>query len=401
MGQLPVKLQGNAKGIKFDKDAINAIGEGINFKNLLQLASNVTTDEISNILKEQEISITNGVFESLMKQVSEGQKSKLDLVSDVETEEVIQIDTDEIKEELVNLDGLIDSRVFTDIKIKNTEANKITSEEDVLKIVNEKPGELVRIAEETLKEIERKQQGNKEVKTEIDKIIKEKIEVIQNDTKLKVDTKENVVIENNTINKNNKTEIEVKPIELKSEEFKSEEVKVETEDAEIELKDLVTSENKIIKISDESSEIKSSVVNQVKEKIEFTVKGTDKGFEGVKEVKMKLNPESLGEVDIKIEFEEGKIKVEIITQNDETKKLVESSSSELTKILGKLDEKNVTVTVNSYNKTAESNNSGEGHQGKGHQNQQQQNNEQNREENIDDEIFFQMLRLKNKTLFNI
>jgi len=398
MNQLPVKLRGDIKGKKqFNKEDIGKVGEGIKFSDLMKMITGQTKGQITEQLNSQDKVMTKEITDEI-----------LNVLSSSEKKEVIQIDTDEIKEELVNLDGLINNRVFMDIKVKDVETNKTTSEEDVLK-TNKKSSEIVRIAKETLKEIENKQQVNKEVKPEINKVIKEKIEVIQNGTKLKVDTKENVVIENKTINKNDNNKIEVKTEEIEVDIDTKIDKKVKvvgTKDTEIELKDLVTSKNKIIKISDESSEIKSSVVNQVKEKIEFIVDKTDRGFEGVKEVKMKLNPESLGEVDIKIEFKEGKINVEIITQTEETKKLIESSSSELTKILGKTDEKNVTITVNSYNKTAEINDernseSHQGSQGQKHQNEQNKNEQNKEDEFMENEFFFEMLRMKNKILLKI
>ncbi|MDW5298746.1 MAG: flagellar hook-length control protein FliK [Sedimentibacter sp.] len=110
-------------------------------------------------------------------------------------------------------------------------------------------------------------------------------------------------------------------------------------------KPVMEENNKIIEVSDESSQIKSSVLSQVKDKIVFMTSEGTEGKEGTKQVTMELNPENMGKVDIKMIFENNKITVEIKASNEETHKILSSNAEELTKALNKNTEASVNVTV--------------------------------------------------------
>jgi len=103
--------------------------------------------------------------------------------------------------------------------------------------------------------------------------------------------------------------------------------------------------NKIIEVSDESSQIKASVLSQVEDKIVYMASGET---EGTKQVTMELNPKNMGKVDIKMTFENNKITVEIKASNEETQKVLSLNSEELAKVLNKSAETNVTVVVKPY-----------------------------------------------------
>lgn len=130
---------------------------------------------------------------------------------------------------------------------------------------------------------------------------------------------------------------------------------------------IFSNNNKIIEISDESAELKTNVLNQVKDKI--VLMANDK--EGTQEVNMELFPENLGKVNIKMSIEADKITVEIMALNEKTGNILLSNVQELTKVLQNNFSNgtvNVIVTENSLNQYNQSNLN---------YNQQQNNKEQN------------------------
>lgn len=109
--------------------------------------------------------------------------------------------------------------------------------------------------------------------------------------------------------------------------------------------------NKIIEVSDKSSEIKNNVLSQVEDKITFMAKGK----EGMQEVTMQLHPKNLGKVNVKMSMDSEKINVEIMALDQKTGSILMSNVHELTKALqSNLNNGTVTVTVtegglNQYN----------------------------------------------------
>jgi len=132
----------------------------------------------------------------------------------------------------------------------------------------------------------------------------------------------------------------------------------------------VEGDNKIITISDESSEIKSQVMSQVKDKIVFmseTKAGTN---DAVKHVTMELHPHNLGKVDIKMAFEDNKITVKIEASNEETQKILLSNAGVLADILNKSSGTPVDIMVKSHD-----------YQRENHVFRYDQNNEQQEQQN--------------------
>ena len=82
-----------------------------------------------------------------------------------------------------------------------------------------------------------------------------------------------------------------------------------------------------IKISDEASLLRSSVMEQIKDQI------TTMKADGKQTVTMQLNPESLGKLDIKMVFENGNLSVEIFTTTAKAQSLIMSNMDELKSIL--------------------------------------------------------------------
>lgn len=161
--------------------------------------------------------------------------------------------------------------------------------------------------------------------------------------------------------------------------------------------------NTIINISDESSQIKSQVLSQVKDKIVFMA---DEGVEygtSTKQVEMELHPVSLGKVDIKMTFENNKLTVEIKAQNEETQKLISSNADELANILGKTSETvNIVVKSNDYKyehqlysyNSAEQKNE-ELNQDNGGQGRQRNSYYREDKENADDDgVFSQLINIR-------
>lgn len=104
---------------------------------------------------------------------------------------------------------------------------------------------------------------------------------------------------------------------------------------------------KIITISDESTEIKSQVLAQVRDKIIIlSEKGTD--LNGVKTITMELQPHNLGKVHIKMISEDNKLTVEIKALNEETQKIISSNTGELKSLLNKSSEADVKIVVKPY-----------------------------------------------------
>ncbi len=155
--------------------------------------------------------------------------------------------------------------------------------------------------------------------------------------------------------------------------------------------------NKIIEVSDQSSEIKSSVLSQVKDKIIFMA--NEKA--GMQEVTMELYPKDLGKVNIKMSLKSEKITVEIMASNLKTVNILETNVNELTKTLqNNFDSGTVTVTVaedglNQYN---QSNLNYSQHNNQGQKNYNKQNFNNN-EDNIDEtNIISEIINLRNLKL---
>ncbi|MDF2677885.1 MAG: Flagellar hook-length control protein FliK [Bacillota bacterium] len=103
----------------------------------------------------------------------------------------------------------------------------------------------------------------------------------------------------------------------------------------------INSFDKLIEITDESNKLNSAVMTQVKEKVNLMYN------EKTSQVTMQLTPENLGKIDIKMSFDQGSLKVEITSFNEETNKMLNSSVSDLISSLKSNSEKPVEVIVKS------------------------------------------------------
>lgn len=173
---------------------------------------------------------------------------------------------------------------------------------------------------------------------------------------------------------------------------------------------LFNEQNTIIKISDESSQLKPQVLSQLKDKIVFMAEDGPEPGNPVKHVTMELHPVSLGKVDIKMTFENNKVTVEIKAMNEETQKLISSNADELANILGKASE-SVNIIVKSNDSHIEHQIYNYSHSEQKNEqafNQDDQNYEQGRHknnhnqyyhednnDNEDDSIFSQLINLRN------
>jgi len=108
---------------------------------------------------------------------------------------------------------------------------------------------------------------------------------------------------------------------------------------------LIQSNNKIITVTDEATQIKSQVLTQVKDKIVFLTKEGSTTDNNIKQVTMELQPDNLGKVNIKMTFDDNKITVEIKALNEETQKILSTSVGELARILSKTTESSINVVV--------------------------------------------------------
>ncbi len=89
----------------------------------------------------------------------------------------------------------------------------------------------------------------------------------------------------------------------------------------------IQNSSKIIKVNDESSLIKDSIMTQIKDQIVLMKS------DGKQTVTMQLTPENLGKLDIKMVFEKGNLSVEILASNPKTHSLILSNISELKSVL--------------------------------------------------------------------
>jgi len=112
---------------------------------------------------------------------------------------------------------------------------------------------------------------------------------------------------------------------------KNERIPVEVEFQEVIPKSI--GEKVIIPLSDESSQVRTSVMSQIKEKILINVEKGEN--QGIRTVTMELEPKHLGKVDIKIIFEENSLRVEIKAAKEETQKIISSGIDELKDLLSK------------------------------------------------------------------
>lgn len=172
---------------------------------------------------------------------------------------------------------------------------------------------------------------------------------------------------------------------------------------------LVEGQNKIVNISDESTELKQQVMSQVKDTIVFMAKEGPEPGSNVRNVTMELHPVSLGKVEIKMTYENNKLTVEIKALNEETQNIIASNVDELASILGKSSEA-VNIVVKSPDSRYEhalynyhNNNDNKGNDQ--NLNQDEQNNGHGRQKNNyyyndddsneDDDTFSQLINLRN------
>lgn len=116
---------------------------------------------------------------------------------------------------------------------------------------------------------------------------------------------------------------------------------LEMPEADIDLK------NKIITISDGSTEIKSQVLSQVKDKIIIMTQNSQDS-NNIKTITMELRPQALGKVEIKMSYENNKLTVEIKASNEETQKILSSNTDELRDLLNKTSDADVKIIVKTH-----------------------------------------------------
>lgn len=103
--------------------------------------------------------------------------------------------------------------------------------------------------------------------------------------------------------------------------------------------------DKAIVISDASSEIRSQALTQVKDKIVFMYE--DGKINSPKEVIMELQPHNLGKVNIKMIFEDDKLKIEIKALNEDTQKILSDNKEGIVNALSKAIDSTISVDIKS------------------------------------------------------
>lgn len=110
--------------------------------------------------------------------------------------------------------------------------------------------------------------------------------------------------------------------------------------------------NTIIQLSDESTQIRSQVVEQVKENIVMLTDVSKADGSTSQQVIMELYPRELGKVDIKMTMIDNKMTVEIKALNEETQKILASGADDLLKSLNKTAE-SISIVFKSVNSSQE------------------------------------------------
>ncbi|WP_313341592.1 flagellar hook-length control protein FliK [Sedimentibacter sp.] len=141
-------------------------------------------------------------------------------------------------------------------------------------------------------------------------------------------------------------------------------------------KNITPENNKIIQLNDESTQIKSQVLEQVRDNIVMLTEANKGDGNTVKQVTMELYPKELGKVDIKMTMVDNKMTVEVKALNEETQKILASNGEELLKLLNKTSE---TVSI-----VIKSNDSSQEHHLTNYYDKENQNNEYNQDDqNLD------------------
>ncbi|WP_312700047.1 flagellar hook-length control protein FliK [Sedimentibacter sp.] len=117
-------------------------------------------------------------------------------------------------------------------------------------------------------------------------------------------------------------------------------------------KNIVPEGNKVIQLSDESTQIRSQVVEQVRDNIVMLTEIDTADGSTAKQVTMELYPRELGKVDIKMTMVDNKMTVEIKALNEETQKILASGADDLLKSLSKTAE-SISIVFKSNNPVQE------------------------------------------------
>lgn len=117
-------------------------------------------------------------------------------------------------------------------------------------------------------------------------------------------------------------------------------------------KNIVPEGNKVIQLSDESTQIRSQVVEQVRDNIVMLTEIDTADGSTAKQVTMELYPRELGKVDIKMTMVDNKMTVEIKALNEETQKILASGADDLLKSLSKTAE-TISIVFKSNNSVQE------------------------------------------------
>lgn len=166
----------------------------------------------------------------------------------------------------------------------------------------------------------------------------------------------------------------------------------------------------IVNISDEASQLKPQILNQVGDRIKVMAeKGEAPG--SIKHVEMELNPEHLGKINIKMIFDNDKITVEIKAINKETQKILSSGTGELSEILKKSTDLPIGIVVKNdenqgkglqshYNSWNENNGNNEKYDQQGGRGRQRNSyyNEDAGKENDEESIFSELINIRSMKL---
>lgn len=302
LGTEEIKIERNNTKIESAIEGKTLFAEKINIKSEQKIENSIAEKKVE-IKSDMKIEEAQSKIENGVRNKQESNLKEVKLKDDSTVEKIITAKDETTKKEEINLSEKMNGIEKTGIEVV---------------VKNEKSGsEKTKISEEV------KIKKNEEVITKSESS-KEKIEM--------------VLVQENKILKEESKELEIaKNSEVKSD--KSEEKKWENEIVKTETKDKI--ENKNVILAENSAELSNRIdIRPVETKV-YSKSDLENSYNQIenmikmsfnadtKEMKLRLSPDDLGEVEVKISIENSIMKAEFLVENEKVKEMLESRFADL------------------------------------------------------------------------
>ncbi len=319
LGTEEIKIERNNTKIESAIEGKTLFAEKINIKSEQKIENSIAEKKIE-LKSDMKIEEAQSKTENGVRNKQESNLKEVKLKDDSTVEKIITAKDETTKKEEINLSEKMNGIEKTGIEVV---------------VKNEKSGsEKTKISEEV------KIKKNEEVITKSESS-KEKIEM--------------VLVQENKILKEESKELEIaKNSEVKSD--KSEEKKWENEIVKTETKDKI--ENKNVILAENSAELSNRIdIRPVETKV-YSKSDLENSYNQIenmikmsfnadtKEMKLRLSPDDLGEVEVKISIENSIMKAEFLVENEKVKEMLESRFSDLKTALSEKGIETSGISVN-------------------------------------------------------